>query len=127
DGRWEIYRRVNELEVQDAFSSMAQNNTNTIRIGLYTYSGKNALGKPNATGNVTGLKSSHFSYSGNPVEPSSTDWTIGMNGASGALAHNLIFKLPTQYGTVQAFKDFATAEAKKGNPIRVVYELREPY
>ena len=127
DGRWEIYRRVNELEVQDAFSSMAQNNTNTIRIGLYTYSGKNALGKPNATGNVTGLKSSHFSYSGNPVEPSSTDWTIGMNGASGALAHNLIFKLPTQYGTLQAFKNFATAEAKKGNPIRVVYELREPY
>ena len=127
DGRWEILRRANELEVQDAFSSMAQNNTNTIRIGLYTYSGKNALGKPNATGNVTGLKSSHFSYSGNPVEPSSTDWTIGMNGASGALAHNLIFKLPTEYGTVQAFKDFATSEAKKGNPIRVVYELREPY
>ena len=127
DGRWEIYRRVNELEVQDAFSSMAQNNTNTIRIGLYTYSGKNALGKPNATGNVTGLKSSHFSYSGNPVEPSSTDWTVGMNGASGALAHNLIFKLPTQYGTLQAFKNFATAEAKKGNPIRVVYELREPF
>ena len=127
DGRWEIYRRVNELEVQDAFSSMAQNNTNTIRIGLYTYSGKNALGKPNATGNVTGLKSSHFSYSGNPVEPSSTDWTIGMNGASGALAHNLIFKLPTQYGTLQAFKNFATAESKKGNPIRVVYELREPF
>ena len=127
DGRWEIYRRVNELEVQDAFSSMAQNNTNTIRIGLYTYSGKNALGKPNATGNVTGLKSSHFSYSGNPVEPSSTDWTIGMNGASGALAHNLIFKLPTQYGTLQAFKNFATSEANKGNPIRVVYELREPF
>ena len=129
DGRWEIYRRVNEFELQDTLGLLVQDViNNTIRItSLYGYTGKNALGRNYATGNVTGLKSSHFTYSSSEVTARSSDWTIGMNGNSGAWAHNLRFKLPTQYGTVQAFKDFATAEAKKGNPIRVVYELREPY
>ena len=129
DGRWEIYRRVNEFELQDTLGLLVQDViNNTIRItSLYGYTGKNALGRNYATGNVTGLKSSHFTYSSSEVTARSSDWTIGMNGNSGAWAHNLRFKLPTQYGTVQAFKDFATAEAKKGNPIRVVYELREPF
>lgn len=129
DGRWEIYRRVNEFELQDTLELLVQDViTNTIRItSLYGYTGKNALGRNYATGNVTGLKSSHFTYSSSEVTASSPDWTIGMNGNSGAWAHNLRFKLPTQYGTLQAFKNYATAEAKKGNPIRVVYELREPY
>ena len=129
DGRWEIYRRVNEFELQDTLDLLVQDViNNTIRItSLYGYTGKNALGKNYATGNVTGLKSSHFTYSSSEVTARSSDWTIGMNGNSGAWAHNLRFKLPTQYGTLQAFKNFATAEAKKGNPIRVVYELREPF
>ena len=128
DGRWEILRRVNELELQDTLDLLVQDSTNIVRItSLYGYTGKNALGRNYATGNVTGLKSSHFTYSSSEVTASSPDWTIGMNGNSGAWAHNLRFKLPTQYGTLQAFKNFATAEAKKGNPIRVVYELREPF
>lgn len=128
DGRWEIYRRVNEFELQDTLDLLVQDSTNIIRItSLYGYTGKNALSRSNATGYVTGLKSSHFTYSSTAVNANSPDWTIGMNGNSGAWAHNLRFKLPAQYGTVQAFKDYATAEAKKGNPIRVVYELREPY
>lgn len=127
EGRWEIYRRANELEVQDALGSLAQEGTNIVRMGLYNYTGKNVLGRSSATGNVTGLKSSHFTYSGAVIGSSSPEWSIGTNGVSGAWAHNLMFKLPTQYGTVQKFKDFATAEANKGNPIRVVYELREPY
>ena len=127
DGRWEIYRRVNEFEVQDALSVLAQEGTNIVRMSLYGYTGKNALGKNNATGYVTGLKSSHFTYSGEVISSSTPEWSIGTNGVSGAWAHNLMFKLPTQYGTLQAFKNFATAEAKKGNPIRVVYELREPF
>ena len=127
DGSWEIYRRVNEFEVQDALGLLAQEGTNIVRMGLYGYTGKNALGKSNATGYVKGLKSSHFTYSGAVIDSNSPEWSIGTNGVSGAEAHNLMFKLPTQYGTLQAFKDFATAEAKKGNPIRVVYELREPY
>ena len=127
DGRWEIYRRVNEFEVQDALSVLAQEGTNIVRMSLYGYTGKNALGRSNATGYVTGLKSSHFTYSGAVIGSSSPEWSIGTNGVSGAWAHNLMFRLPTQYGTLQAFKNFATAEAKKGNPIRVVYELREPF
>lgn len=127
DGRWEIYRRVNEFEVQDALGVLAQEGTNVVRMSLYGYTGKNALGRSNATGYVTGLKSSHFTYSGAVIGSSSPEWSIGTNGVSGAWAHNLMFKLPTQYGTLQAFKNFATAEAKKGNPIRVVYELREPF
>lgn len=127
DGRWEIYRRVNEFEVQDALSVLAQEGTNIVRMSLYGYTGKNALGRSNATGYVKGLKSSHFTYSGAVIGSSSPEWSIGTNGVSGAWAHNLMFKLPTQYGTLQAFKNFATAEAKKGNPIRVVYELREPF
>ena len=127
DGRWEIYRRVNEFEVQDALSVLAQEGTNIVRMSLYGYTGKNALGRSNATGYVTGLKSSHFTYSGAVIGSSSPEWSIGTNGVSGAWAHNLMFKLPTQYGTLQAFKNYATAEAKKGNPIRVVYELREPF
>ena len=128
-GRWEIYRRVNEFELQDTLGILVQDViNNTIRItSLYGYTGKNALGKNYATGNVTGLKSSHFTYSSSEVTARSSDWTIGMNGNSGDWAHNLRFKLPTQYGTLQAFKNYATAEAKKGNPIRVVYELREPF
>ena len=127
NGRWEIYRRVNEFEVQDALGILAQEGTNIVRMGLYNYTGKNALGRDYATGYVTGLKSSHFTYSGAVISSSSPEWSIGTNDVSGAWAHNLMFKLPTQYGTLQAFKDFATAEAKKGNPIRVVYELREPF
>ena len=127
DGRWEIYRKVNEFEVQDALGSLAQEGTNIVRMGLYNYTGKNALGRSNATGYVKGLKSSHFTYSGAVIGSSSPEWSIGTNGVSGAWAHNLMFRLPTQYGTLQAFKNFATAEAKKGNPIRVVYELREPF
>lgn len=128
DGRWEIYRRVNEFELQDTLGLLVQDSTNTIRISsLYGYTGKNALDRSNATGNVTGLKSSHFTYNSSEITSSSPDWSIGTNSSSGAWAHNLKFKLPTQYGTLQAFKNFATAEATKGNPIRVVYELREPY
>ena len=128
DGRWEIYRRANEFELQDTLGLLVNSSTNIIRMDyLYTYAGKNALGVSNATGYVTGLKSSHFMYSSSAITSSSPEWSIGMGGPSGAWAHNLYFKLPTQYGTLQAFKDFATAEAKKGNPIRVVYELREPY
>ena len=127
DGRWEIYRRVNEFELQDTLGSLVQEGTNIVRMGLYNYTGKNALGRSNATGYVSGLKSSHFTYSGAVIGSSSPEWSIGTNGVSGAWAHNLMFRLPTQYGTVQAFKNFATAEAKKGNPIRVVYELREPF
>ena len=127
DGRWEIYRKVNEFEVQDALGSLAQEGTNIVRMGLYNYTGKNALGKSNATGYIKGLKSSHFTYSSAVIGSSSPEWSIGTNGVSGSWAHNLMFKLPTQYGTLQAFKNFATAEAKKGNPIRVVYELREPF
>lgn len=127
DGRWEIYRRANEFELQDTLVSLTQQDTNIVRMTLYNYAGKNALDIPNATGYVTGLKSSHFTYSNTAISSSSPDWSIGTNGASGAWAHNLTFKLPAQYGTLQAFKDFATAEANKGNPIRVVYELREPF
>lgn len=127
DGRWEIYRRANEFELQNTLGSLVQEGTNIVRMGLYGYTGTNALGRSNATGNVTGLKSSHFTYSGSVIGSSSPEWSIGTNGVSGAWAHNLMFKLPTEYGTLQAFKNFATAEANKGNPIRVVYELREPY
>ena len=127
DGRWEIYRRVNEFEVQDALASLSLATGGRVTMNLYTYTGKNALGRGNATGNVTGLKSSHFTYNPKGSTSVDKDWTISMNGDSGSWAHNLYFKLPEQYGTLQAFKNFATAEAKKGNPIRVVYELREPY
>lgn len=127
DGRWEIYRRVNEFEVQNALDLLIQDSTNIIRMNLYGYTGKNALGRSNATGNVTGLKSSHFTYQDTTMSSLKPEWSIGTNGNSGEWAHNLMFKLPTQYGTLQAFKNYATAEAKKGNPIRVVYELREPY
>ena len=127
NGRWEILRRANEFELQDTLGSLVQEGTNIVRMGLYNYTGKNALGRSNATGYVKGLKSSHFTYSGAVIGSSSPEWSIGTNGVSGAWAHNLMFRLPTQYGTLQAFKNFATAEAKKGNPIRVVYELREPF
>ena len=127
DGRWEIYRRVNEFELQDNLGLLALSTDKTMYMSLYGFTGKNALGRPYATGNVTGLKSSHFTYSSSAVSSSSPDWSIGTNGVSGAWAHNLNFKLTTQYDTLQKFKDFATAEAKKGNPIRVVYELREPF
>lgn len=128
DGRWEIYRRVNEIELQDSLGYLVQDSTNIIRItSLYAYDGKNALGRNYATGYVKGLKSSHFTYRSSGVYSNASDWEIGMNGTSGTWAHNLKFKLPAQYGTLQAFKDFATAEANKGNPIKVVYELREPY
>lgn len=127
DGRWEIYRKVNEFELQENLDKLSQAGTNIILMSLYNFNGTNALGKPYGTGYVKGLKSSHFTYSSSAVTASSPEWSIGMNGVSGAWAHNLQFKLPTQYGTLQKFKDFATAEAKKGNPIRVVYELREPF
>ena len=127
DGRWEIYRRVNEFELQENLDKLSQAGTNIILMSLYNFNGTNALGKPYGTGYVKGLKSSHFSYSKSAIGGDTPDWHLGTNGASGAWAHNLQFKLPTQYGTLQAFKNFETAEAKKGNPIRVVYELREPY
>ena len=127
DGRWEIYRRVNEFEVQENLDKISQADTNLLIMSLYNFNGTNALGKSYGTGYVKGLKSSHFMYSSSAVTTSSPEWSIGMNGASGAWAHNLYLRLPAKYGTLQAFKNFATAEAKKGNPIRVVYELREPY
>ena len=127
DGRWEIYRKVNEFELQENLDKLSQAGTNIIMMGLYGFTGKSALGKSNATGYVKGLKSSHFTYSKSAIGGGTPDWYLGTNGASGAWAHNLQFKLPTQYGTLQAFKNYATAEAKKGNPIRVVYELREPF
>ena len=128
DGRWEIYRRVNELELQDNLSNLTSTATNVVMMPLYDYTGKSALGRNNATGYVTGLKSSHFTYSEKAITPSgSADWEMGTDGNSEERAYNLMFKLPTQYGTLQAFKNFATAEANKGNPIKVVYELREPF
>ena len=128
DGRWEIYRRVNELELQDNLSNLTNTATNVVMMPLYDYTGKNALGQNNATGYVTGLKSSHFTYSEKAITPSgSADWEMGTDGNSGERAYNLMFKLPSAYGTLQAFKNFATEEANKGNPIKVVYELREPY
>ena len=127
DGRWEIYRKANEFEVQDALDKLSEVDSGRVMMSLYGYTGKNALDRPNATGYVTGLKSSHFTYSSSAVSTSSPDWSIGTNGASGAWAHNLTFKLPAEYNTLQKFKNYATAEAKKGNPIRVVYELREPF
>jgi len=127
NGRWEIYRRVNEFELQDNLSKLTQGDANRVRMNLYIFNGKSALGKDNATGYVTGLKSSHFTYRPYAINDNSAEWSLGMTGNSGTWAHNLDFKLPPQYGTLQAFKDYATAEAKKGNPIRVVYELREPF
>ena len=128
DGRWEIYRRVNELELQDNLSGLSSTASNVVMMPLYSYTGKNALGRNNATGYVTGLKSSHFTYSKNAITPyGSTDWEIGMDGNSGERGYNLMFKLPSKYGTAQKFKDYITTEANKGNPIKVVYELREPY
>ena len=127
DGRWEIYRRVNEFELQDNLGALSQVSTNILMMSLYVFTGKSALGRPNATGYVTGLKSSHFNYSNTTISANKPDWSMGTNGNSGEWAHNLRFKLPTQYGTLQAFKNYATAEANRGNPIRVVYELREPY
>lgn len=127
DGRWEVYRRVNEFELQENLDKLSQAGTNIVMMSLYGFTGKSALDRPYATGYVTGLKSSHFSYSKDAIGSTTPDWYLGTNGASGAWAHNLQFKLPTQYGTLTAFKNYATAEANKGNPIRVVYELREPY
>lgn len=127
DGRWEVYRRVNEFELQENLDKLSQAGTNIVMMSLYGFTGKSALDRPYATGYVTGLKSSHFSYSKDAIGSTTPDWYLGTNGASGAWAHNLQFKLPTQYGTLTAFKNYATAEAKKGNPIRVVYELREPF
>lgn len=127
DGRWEIYRRANEFELQDNLGLLTLDTNKNIYLSLYGFTGKNALERPYGTGYVNELKSSHFTYSSSSVSASSPDWSIGTNGASGAWAHNLTFKLTDQYNTIQAVKDFATAEAKKGNPIRVVYELREPF
>lgn len=126
-GKWEVLRRVNELELQNALDLLSEDTGNRIKLQLYGYSGTSALGVDNANEYVKGLKSSHFIYNGNPVLPNSPDWHIGMNGAKGERAHNLLFKPPVEYATLQAFKDFVTAEAEKGNPIRVVYELREPF
>ena len=128
EGRWEIYRRVNELELQDNLGRLTSTAYNVVMMPLYNYTGKNALGRNNATGYVTGLKSSHFTYSKNAITPyGSADWEMGMNGNAGEWGYNLMFKLPSTYGTVQRFRDYITSEANKGNPIRVVYELREPY
>ena len=126
-GKWEVLRRVNELELQNALDLLSEDTGNRIKLQLYGYNGTSALGVDNANEYVKGLKSSHFIYNGNPVLPNSPDWHIGMNGAKGERAHNLLFKPPVEYATLQAFKDFVTAEAEKGNPIRVVYELREPF
>ena len=126
-GKWEVLRRVNELELQNALDLLSEDTGDRIKLQLYGYNGTSALGVDNANEYVKGLKSSHFIYNGNPVLPNSPDWHIGMNGAKGERAHNLLFKPPVEYATLQAFKDFVTAEAEKGNPIRVVYELREPF
>ena len=126
-GKWEVLRRVNELELQNALDLLSEDTGDRIKLQLYGYNGDSALEVDNATEYVKGLKSSHFIYNGNPVLPNSPDWHIGMNGAKGERAHNLLFKPPVEYATLQAFKDFVTAEAEKGNPIRVVYELREPF